>query len=167
MVETKTGHDRSNGISYNDILKADKVPPPAVYLEDSPYPAGVTKVPTHRYFSKEAHDLEVEQLWKRVWQMACHESDIPNVGDTHVYDIASLSFIVVRVSEDEVKAFPNACLHRGRALCDNHRKELKVFRCPFHGWSWHLDGKLKEIPAHWDFPSVTEEEYSLPANQYW
>ena len=48
--------------------------------------------------------------------MACHESDIPNVGDTHVYDIASLSYIVVRVSENEVKAFPNACLHRGRAL---------------------------------------------------
>lgn len=162
MVETKTGHDRSNGISYNDILKADKVPPPDVYLEDSTYPAGVTTVKAQRYFSKEEHDLEVERLWKRVWQMACHESDIPNVGDTHVYDIASLSYMVVRVSEDEVKAFPNVCLHRGRALCDDHRKELKVFRCAFHGWSWNLDGSLKEIPAHWDFPSVTEEEYSLP-----
>jgi nitrite reductase/ring-hydroxylating ferredoxin subunit len=162
MVETKTGHDRSNGISYNDLLRADKVPPPAVYLEDSPYPAGVTKVKAERYFSKEEHDLEVERLWKRVWQMGCHESDIRNIGDTHVYDIASLSYIIVRVSETEVKAFPNACLHRGRALCDNHRKELKTFRCAFHGWSWHLDGRLKEIPAHWDFPSVTEEEYSLP-----
>ena len=161
MVETRTGHDRSNGISYNDILKADKVPPPAVYLEDSPYHAGVTTVPTYRYYSREEHDLEVERLWKRVWQMACHESDIPNVGDTHVYDIASLSFIIVRVSEHEVKAFPNACLHRGRALCDDHRKELRVFRCPFHGWSWHLDGRLKEVPGHWDFPSVTEAEYSL------
>ena len=162
MVETVTGHDRSNGISYNDILKQDAVPPPPVYLEDSPYPAGVTTVATRRYYSQEEHDLEVERLWKRVWQMACHESDIPNVGDTHVYDIAELSYLVVRVSEDAVKAFPNACLHRGRALCDNHRKELKVFRCPFHGWSWHIDGKLKEIPGHWDFPSVTEEEYSLP-----
>ncbi|MCC5885210.1 MAG: aromatic ring-hydroxylating dioxygenase subunit alpha [Gammaproteobacteria bacterium] len=161
MVETKTGHNRSNGISYNDLLKGDAVPPPAVYLEDSPMEPGVTRVPVESYYSREAHDLEVERLWKRVWQMACHESDIPNVGDTHVYDIASLSYIVVRVSEDEVKAFPNACLHRGRALCDNHRKELKVFRCPFHGWSWNLDGSLKEIPGHWDFPSVTEEEYSL------
>lgn len=169
MVETKTGHDRSNGISYNDILKADAVPPPDVYLEDSPYPPGRTTVETHRYFSKEEHDREVEMLWKRVWQMACHESDIPNVGDAHVYDIAELSFIIVRVSEDEVKAFPNACLHRGRALCDNHRKELRVFRCPFHGWSWHLDGRLKEIPGHWDFPTVTEEEYSLPEVKvgYW
>ena len=162
MVETKTGHNRSDGISYNDILQADKVPPPAVYLEESVYPPGVTGVPTHKYFSRAQHDLEVERLWKRVWQMACHESDIPRVGDAHVYDIASLSFIIVRVSEHEVKAYPNACLHRGRALCDNHRKELRVFRCPFHGWSWHLDGKLKEVPGHWDFPTVTEEEYSLP-----
>ena len=59
MIETKTGHDSSNGPSYNDILKTDTLPAPAVYLEDSPYPAGVTKVKTSRYFSKEEHDLEV------------------------------------------------------------------------------------------------------------
>ncbi len=162
MVEKKTGHDRSNGISYNDIIASDAVPPRAVYLEESPYPAGLTTVATSRYFSKEEHDREVERLWKRVWQMACHESDIPNVGDTHVYDIAELSYIVIRVDESTVKAFPNACLHRGRALCDSHRQELKVLRCPFHGWSWNLDGSLKEIPGHWDFPTVTEEEYCLP-----
>jgi phenylpropionate dioxygenase-like ring-hydroxylating dioxygenase large terminal subunit len=162
MVETYTGHNRSNGLSYVDLLARDTVPPPAVYLEESPMPTGVTKVKTSRFWSKEEHDLEVERLWKRVWQMACHEDDIPNVGDTHVYDIAELSFIIVRASETEVKAFPNACLHRGRSLCDAHRKGLKVLRCPFHGWSWQLDGKLKEIPAHWDFPSVTAEEYSLP-----
>ena len=64
MVETKTGHNRSNGISYNDILRSDKNPPPSVYLEDSPYPSGVTKVPAHRYFSKAEHDLhKSEQIW--------------------------------------------------------------------------------------------------------
>ena len=169
MVETKTGHNRSNGIAYNDLLRSDTVAPPSIYLEDSPMSAGVTKVATHRYWSREEHEREVERLWKRVWQMACHEDDIPNVGDTHVYDIASLSFLIVRTTPDEVKAFPNACMHRGRALCDNHRKGLKVLRCPFHGWSWTLEGKLKEIPCHWDFPTVTEEEYSLPEVRvgYW
>ena len=162
MVETQTGHDRSDGVSYDDILRSDTVPPPQVYLENSPLEPGVTRVPVENYFSREQHDLEVERLWKRVWQMACHESDIANVGDTYVYDIAELSFIVVRVSEQEVKAFPNACLHRGRALCDNHRKELRVFRCPFHGWSWNLDGSLKEIPGHWDFPSVSYTHLTLP-----
>ncbi len=162
MVETITGHNRSNGISYNDLLALDTVKAPAVYFEDSPIPPGVTTVEVSRFWSKAEHDLEVERLWKRVWQMACHEDDIPNVGDTHVYDIAELSFLIVRISETEVKAFPNACLHRGRALCDTHRKGLKVLRCPFHGWSWQLDGELKEVPAQWDFPTVTKEEYSLP-----
>lgn len=161
MVETITGHDRSDGITYIDLLNQDEVAPPPVYLEESPYPAGVTKVPVERYFSQEEHKREVDMLWKRVWQMACHQSDIPNVGDVYVYDIAELSYIVVRVSENEVKAFPNACLHRGRSLCDAHKKELNAIRCPFHGWSWHLDGRLKEIPAQWDFPSVNSEDYSL------
>ena len=82
MIETTTGHDRSNGPSYNDIISKDTVAPPAVYLEDSPLPAGRTTVATERYYSQEEHNREVEQLWKRVWQMACHESDIPNVGDS-------------------------------------------------------------------------------------
>ncbi len=161
MVETITGHNRSNGITYNEVVLGDTVKPPAVYLEESPMKPGVTTVEVSRYWTRTEHDREVERLWKRVWQMACHEDDIPNVGDTHVYDIAGLSFIIVRVSAEEVKAYPNACLHRGRALCDNHRKGLKVLRCPFHGWSWELGGKLKEVPGHWDFPSVTAQEYSL------
>jgi len=165
MVETLTGHNRSNGISYNELMEGDTVPPPAVYLEDSPMPPGLTTVDASRYFSKEEHDREVEKLWKRVWQMACREEDIPNVGDTHVYEIAELSFIVVHAAEGEYKAFPNACMHRGRALCDNHKKGLKVLRCPFHGWSWALDGTLKEVPSQWDFPTVSEEEHSLPPVQ--
>jgi phenylpropionate dioxygenase-like ring-hydroxylating dioxygenase large terminal subunit len=162
MVEKLTGHDRSNGTSYDAILDGDTVPPPSVYRENSPMAPGVTKIETSRYWTREEHDREVQRLWKRVWQMACHEDDIPNIGDTHVYDIASLSFLIIRTSATEVKAFPNACLHRGRALCDTHRHGLKVLRCPFHGWSWNLDGTIKEIPCQWDFPSVIEKEYSLP-----
>jgi len=161
MVETVTGKDRSNGVTYAEIAEGDVVKPPKVYLEESPMEPGVTKVKTKRFWSKEEHDLEVERLWKRVWQMTCHEDEIPNVGDTYVYDIAGLSYIIIRTAADEVKAYPNACMHRGRALCDDHKKGLKVLRCPFHGWSWSLKGELKEVPCEWDFPSVTKEEYSL------
>ncbi len=162
MVETITGHNRSNGISYDEILLRDAVPPPHVYLENSPFPPGVTTVPVESYFSREQHELEVERLWKRVWQMACHKDDIPSVGDVHVYDIASLSYMIVHESQGVYRAFPNACLHRGRALFNKSRKGQKVLRCPFHGWSWKLDGTLKEIPCQWDFPTVNEEEYCLP-----
>lgn len=162
MVETLTGHNRSNGMAYNDVIRQDKVPPPPVYLEDSPLPAGVTTVAVERYWSREEHEREVEKLWKRVWQMACHKDDIPNVGDVHVYDIASLSFLIVHAAPGVYKAFPNACLHRGRTLADSHRKCQKVLRCAFHGWSWKLDGTLNEVPGQWDFPTVDEAGYSLP-----
>ena len=59
---------------------------------------GVRKVPTERYYSQKWHDLEVERLWKRVWQMACHVDDIPEIGDYIVYDVAHLSWIVVRTA---------------------------------------------------------------------
>lgn len=161
MVETLTGHNRSNGISYIELLEGDKVRAPEVFFEESPMEPGLTSVDVSRYWTKEEHDREVEMLWKRVWQMACHKDDIKAVGDTHVYDIAGLSFLIVRVSEDEIKAFPNSCMHRGRAICDSHKKEQKALRCPFHGWSWELDGTLKEVPCQWDFPTVSEETHSL------
>lgn len=161
MVETKTGTDRSAGVSYNDLLDQDSHPVPDILRQDSPMPPGPTRVDARMYHAREYHDLEVERLWKRVWQLACHEDDIPEVGDSLVYDIASLSFIVVRTGADEFKAYPNACLHRGRALLHEDEKGLKELRCPFHGWAWELSGALKEVPCHWDFPTVTEEDYSL------
>ena len=97
--------------------------------------------------------------------MACHEDDIPDVGDYHVYEIAHLSYLVVRTAEDEFKAYHNACLHRGRMLKIKDGKRAREFRCAFHGWAWNLDGSLKEVPCQWDFPTVTEEEYGLPEIQ--
>jgi phenylpropionate dioxygenase-like ring-hydroxylating dioxygenase large terminal subunit len=165
MIETKTGTDRSLGVTYQSLLDQDSHPVPDIMRKESPLPAGPTKVPAERYYSQEFHDLEVEKMWKRVWQMACHEDDIPDVGDYHVYEIAHLSYLVVRTAEDEFKAYHNACLHRGRMLKIKDGKRAREFRCAFHGWAWNLDGSLKEVPCQWDFPTVTEEEYGLPEIQ--
>ncbi len=162
MVETLTGSNRSKGQSYDELLDMDSRPIKPVFREDSPIEPGPTIVDPSIYYSRDFFDLEVERLWKRVWQMACHEDDIPNVGDSLVYDIADLSYVIVRTAKDEFKAFPNACLHRGRKLLTEDKPHLHEFRCPFHGWAWKLDGKLKEVPCQWDFPTVSEETHSLP-----
>jgi phenylpropionate dioxygenase-like ring-hydroxylating dioxygenase large terminal subunit len=165
MVETTNGTNRSAGISYQQLLQQDSHPVPDIMRVESPMPPGPTIVPAERYFSKAFHDLEVEKLWSRVWQMACHEDDIAEVGDYHVYEIARLSFLIVRTGEDEFAAFHNACLHRGRMLKikDGHR--AREFRCAFHGWAWNLDGSLKEVPCQWDFPTVSAQTHSLPGVQ--
>ena len=161
MVETLTKSGRSEGISYNELLESDTHPVRDILKQEGKLDEGPTRVPVEQYYSREAHDREVEKLWKRVWQLTCHEDDIPNIGDTHVYDIAHLSYIIIRTGNDTIQAFPNACLHRGRALLDGDRKGMGAIRCPFHGWSWELDGKLKEIPCHWDFPGVDSKSHSL------
>jgi len=162
MVETSNGTNRSSGITYQQLLDEDSHPVPEIMRTQSPMPPGPTIVPADRYYSKAFHDLEVEKLWSRVWQMACHEDDIPDVGDYNVYEIAHLSFLIVRTGEDEFKAYHNACLHRGRMLKIKDGKRAREFRCAFHGWAWHTDGRLKEVPCHWDFPTVSEETHSLP-----
>jgi phenylpropionate dioxygenase-like ring-hydroxylating dioxygenase large terminal subunit len=149
-------------VTYQTLLDEDSHPVPAIMRVESPLPPGPTIVPAERYYSKAFHDLEVEKVWKRVWQMACHEDDIPEVGDYTIYDIAHLSFLVVRTGPETFRAYHNACLHRGRLLKSHGGKRAREFRCSFHGWAWNVDGSLKEVPCHWDFPTVTEAEYSLP-----
>jgi nitrite reductase/ring-hydroxylating ferredoxin subunit len=164
MTETLNGTHRSRGATYQEILDHDSHPVRPILRVDSPMEPGPTLVPVERYFSQEFHDLEVEKVWKRVWQMACHEDDIPDVGDYLVYDIAHLSFIVLLNGPDSFKAFHNACLHRGKLLREENGKWARELRCSFHGWSWNLDGSLKDIPCKWDFqyPQADDACLSLP-----
>ncbi len=152
---------RSPGLTYQQLLDEDSRPVPDVLRLQSPKDLGDADVSIERYISKDWHDREVEYLWKRVWQFACRDEDIPEPGDHCRYDIAGMSFLVVRTESGDIKAYPNACLHRGRMLkeFDGHTSEL---RCPFHGFAWTLDGCLKDVPARWDFPHVEDDKFSLP-----
>jgi phenylpropionate dioxygenase-like ring-hydroxylating dioxygenase large terminal subunit len=163
MTETITGTNRSSGISLSELLDADSHPVSDILRNESRIGVreGNTRIPAWYYTSPDFHALEVEKLWSRVWQLACLEEEIPNVGDYHVYEIADMSFLIVRTA-DGIRAYRNACLHRGRRLRETNGHGAKVLRCAFHGWSWNLDGSLKEIPCEWDFPSVTADDYALP-----
>jgi len=151
---------RSRGADYQDLLDADTKPVPVVLRMRNAIEPGPTFVPVERYTSRAFHELEVEKLWKKVWQMACREEDIPEVGDHITYDIANLSVVVVRVTPDTIKAYQNICLHRGRLLKEKPGRDSEL-RCAFHGFAWNLDGSLKHVPCKWDFPQVTDD-WTLP-----
>ena len=152
---------KSRGLSYQQLLDTDTKPVPAVLRETSPRYLGSHDIPIERYTSRAFHELEVEKVWKRVWQMACREEDIPEVGDHVVYEIANLSILVIRSATTRIKAYHNVCLHRGRILRERDGN-CKQIRCPFHGFTWSLDGKLTTIPADWDFPHVDKAKFGLP-----
>ena len=143
---------------------AAKAPPFPAHLlaEKEPYRPGVKRVSVDRFFKQEYHDLEVERIWKKAWQLACRTEEIPEVGDYMVYEVAELSFIVVRTGETTFKAYWNSCLHRGRKLCTFDGKRASELRCMFHGWAWNIDGTMKDMSCGWDFPGTREEVTQLP-----
>ena len=155
--------ERSPGPSWQDVLDQDSRPVPEFLRAESPYLNGFSDIPKDRYLSREWHEKEKACLWSRVWQFACREEQLPEVGSYIVYEIADQSYLVTRVSEDEIKAYPNVCLHRGRLL-KTYDGRCSEFRCPYHGFAWHLDGELKHIPAEWDFPHLEarSEDMALP-----
>lgn len=149
--------------SLQEILASDKVSPPAHMTDESWVDMGSDDVPIDRYFDKTFHDREVEKVWRKTWQWACRLEDIPNIGDHVVYDIVHDSVIVVRTgpASTDIRAYVNACLHRGTQL----RTEggcVKQFKCPFHGFTWGLDGCLKDVPEAWDFDHIDWDSFSLP-----
>jgi len=153
--------DRHPGETYEDILDRDSRGAPA-YLREGRLPdLGLQAVAASRYYDPAFFDLEAKYLWPKVWQMACREEDIPEVGDCHLYEVLGKSLIVVRTAPDEIRALYNACLHRGRKLV-THAGCKTELKCPYHGISWEIDGRFKENPIAWDFPQWDAPGPSLP-----
>ena len=109
------------------------------------------RIPAERYFSEEFYQAELDHLWPHVWQMACRLEQIPEPGDWIEYTNVGKSVLIVRTN-DGVKAYHNACRHRGvpiagtgglNAECGKvafGNCEKTGFICPFHGWRWNMDG---------------------------
>lgn len=160
------GAARCPGRSTRDIILADGCTVPDALLSESCDFRGDADIAFDRYTSPEFFAREMRSLWPRVWQWACRVEHIPEIGDYIVYDIGPFSILVTRTAPDRIKAYHNACLHRGTQLrASGSGGSASEFRCPFHGWSWTLDGALKSVPCRWDFPHVTDEAFGLPEVQ--
>ncbi|MFZ4122724.1 MAG: aromatic ring-hydroxylating oxygenase subunit alpha [Caulobacterales bacterium] len=147
--------------TVRDLLRQDPREQPW-QLKEAPYAdLGLGGIAPSSYLSSTFAALEMQGLWGRTWQMACREEQIPEVGDHVLYEIGPWSLIIVRSAENEIRAHYNACLHRGRQLRDCGGK-VAAFRCPFHGFTWSLDGSLQHVPTPWDFPQIQAETFKLP-----
>jgi nitrite reductase/ring-hydroxylating ferredoxin subunit len=124
-------------------------------------------VPVSRYFNPEFFDLERERLWPRVWQMACRLEEIPEVGDFTEYSICDQSLILVRSDPDRVRAFGNACRHRGTQLVtgEGNLRGRRIV-CPFHGWQWDLEGRNKFVYGEQGFDPRSLDPCDLSLREY-
>ena len=147
--------------TYQQLIAHDQRKPPQDMRESANADLGVEGIPRERYYSPAFHRVELERMWSRVWQFACREEDIPEIGDVTVYELADYSFVIVRTATRQIKAYYNSCLHRGTKLC-TASTNVEQLRCPFHGFTWSLEGQLTHVPCRWDFPQIKDEEFRLP-----
>ena len=160
------GEARCPGPTPADIIARDEAvaPQTPAALKTSRYEfLGDDDLAFSRYTQQSFYDAEIDGLWPRTWQWACREEQIPNPGDYYVYDIGPYSIFVTRTQAGDIKAFANSCPHRGMAFFNpgESGQAKQFFRCPFHGMSWELDGRLREIPCRWDFPHINDDDFGL------
>jgi nitrite reductase/ring-hydroxylating ferredoxin subunit len=154
---------RCPGPSVQDIVSRDALPPPAILRHEEPAQACPEPVSLDRYYDPAIFAREVEAIWKRTWQWVCREEHIPEPGDYYTYEVAQLSYLIVRQADMSVKAFVNSCLHRATKFKRGEGVgSAGSIRCPYHGWEWHNDGGLKAVPCAWDFRHLDPESLTLP-----
>src|SRR6185437_15758667 len=98
------GQARCPAPTVQDYLDRDSQPVPVALRRDSYVYLGSDDIPKHRYTSRHFHDLEIEKMWSRTWQICCREEDVARPGDTVVYDLADTSIVVVRTDHGRIKA---------------------------------------------------------------
>ena len=152
---------RCPGPGVAELFAEDSRTVPPSLVADSWHDLGLDSIPADRYTSAAFFDAERTKMWPNVWQMAARDEELPEPGDLVVYNNVGRSYILIRQPDGSVRAFHNVCLHRGRKLRteSGHANELQ---CPFHGFTWSLDGDLSRIPCRWDFPHLDDAKMKLP-----
>ncbi|MEY4270013.1 MAG: hypothetical protein RLZZ58_1229, partial [Pseudomonadota bacterium] len=118
-------------------------------------------LPAWTYDDAEFHALEVERIFRPSWQIVCHVSDLAQSGDWHSLDYVGESVVVVRGEDREIRAFANVCRHRGSRLVDGDSGCAKKLVCPYHAWTYALDGRLTGVPDAASYPALDRAKAGL------
>lgn len=114
---------------------------------DASFRQGARTLPREHYVSPELFDAEVERIFRRSWVCVGRADEIARPGDYALVSFLGDSIVVVRDYDDRVRAFHNVCRHRGARLCEAGRGTFaKTIQCPYHAWTYALDGRLVGAP---------------------
>jgi len=114
------------------------------------------------YYSTEFLELEQNHLFKTHWLLAGHISDIPHPQNYLTFDAVGERALIIRNQDGKIRAFHNVCRHRGAKLVDSERGTCgRTLSCPFHGWTYCLDGELLSVPAAQTFENLDISQNGL------
>ncbi len=115
------------------------------------------------YFSPDIFELERRNIFQRNWVFFCHESQVAEAGDYLVGNVVGQSVYVMRGKDGVVRAFFNVCQHRAHQLLSGRGNLKSVIRCPYHSWTYDLDGRLRSAPKCDDVKNFDKASISVSA----
>ncbi|ESR24548.1 aromatic ring-hydroxylating oxygenase subunit alpha [Lutibaculum baratangense] len=119
-------------------------------------------LPAWTYTSEEMFEVEKEELFRSRWQLACHVNDVAEPGRYLCFDIAGERAVIIRGRDMQVRAVHNVCRHRGSRVVAAERGQCKAaIVCPFHAWSYNLDGTLRGAARPETLPDLDPVEWGL------
>jgi salicylate 5-hydroxylase large subunit len=108
---------------------------------------GETRIPYWVYTDQDLYRSELERIWYgEHWLYAGLEAEIPTVGSYRTTTLGERSIIVVRSAENEISVLENRCQHRGVQICQARSGQVDDITCPYHQWSYALNGALQGVP---------------------
>lgn len=119
-------------------------------------------LPAWLYHDSGFFELERQKLFRKTWQLVCHVNDVPKAGDYHTLDFLGEKFLTVRGDDGVVRSFQNVCRHRAARVADGtHGNCGHRLVCPYHAWSYGLDGTLKNVPPWQGFKDFDLKSHGL------
>lgn len=116
------------------------------------------------YHDADFFALEKRSIFRTSWQLVCHNSDIPSPGDYHTFDLLGESVVAIRARDGAVRSFHNVCRHRAARLLDGNKGHCAGrITCPYHAWTYSLEGKLVGVPHRESFRDFHPEHHGLVA----
>jgi carnitine monooxygenase subunit len=119
-------------------------------------------LPAWLYTDRGFFELEKRTLFRQAWQVVCHVNDVPRAGDYQAFDFLDEKILTLRGSDGVVRSFHNVCRHRASRIADGDYGNCgRRLVCPYHAWSYALDGRLAAIPRWQGFEGVDTAELGL------
>jgi phenylpropionate dioxygenase-like ring-hydroxylating dioxygenase large terminal subunit len=123
----------------------------------------VMRVPIEHYTDEQRYAREVERIFRRLPLAVALSIELPEAGSYVAETIAQVSVLVVRGTDGVVRAFLNACRHRGTPVCPDGRGRSLRFVCPYHSWSYDREGRLVNVPCRETFGEIETGSLGLTA----
>ncbi len=120
-------------------------------------------LPAHWYYDAETYRAELERIFFRDWLYVCHASALGENRSYRRFDIGGQSLLLLRDNDGILRAFHNTCRHRGSELCAEREGRFsgKLIVCPYHQWSFALDGRLVATTSHAEAGDFDKADYPL------